>query len=100
MDIATQETSTYGHCLTANPYRFVPDTQTNSDAELISWRDAVKNVIKGNHRFDDLGNWGLGITARSRYVNIWEEYKSEKFILDLAESDVSNWFFLRKVRSV
>jgi hypothetical protein len=105
--------TTYGHCLAQNPYWFIPDLDCNSDSELLSWRHALFAVKQGTftspeHYFWKEINgcivhghntpWGMGISAFSDKVNVWEEYPHDKWILELAEGQVTNEDFIKMIR--
>ena len=96
--------TTYGHCLAENPYWFIPDIDCNTEKELLSWRHALFAVKQGTFESPEhyfWGNidgdivhyhnspWGMGISAFSDKVNVWEEYPSDRWLLDLAESEAT-----------
>ena len=42
-----EDLSTYGRCTAKNPYWFIPDTELNTDEELLNWRHAIQAYKKG-----------------------------------------------------
>ena len=54
--------------------------------------DTGQTVIHGHNT-----TWGMGISAFSDKINIWEQYPGDKWILDLAESNISDDEFLARI---
>ncbi|MCL1857685.1 MAG: hypothetical protein FWF92_00425 [Oscillospiraceae bacterium] len=124
----------YGHCLTKNPYLFIPDLEYNAEYELLNWRHALllfekqsifkcteHSILKDGDTFpnkqeisdsinvlDDKKNdiqehdipWGMGISAFSDKMNLWAEFPENKWILELAKSDISDDEFLIEVKCI
>lgn len=105
--------TTYGFCLAKNPYWFIPDLECNTEKELLSWRHALFAVKQGTfnspeHYFwkecDGIvvhghnSPWGMGISAFSDKINVWEEYPFDNWLLELAESQATDEQFIDRIK--
>lgn len=105
--------TTYGFCLAKSPFWFIPDLECNTEKELLSWRHALSAAKQGTfnspeHYFWKEINglvvhghnspWGMGISAFSDKINVWEEYPSDKWILELAESQATDEHFIARIK--
>jgi len=63
------------------------------DALSMMGADDGKIVIHGHNT-----PWGMGISAFSDKVNVWNEYPDDKWLLELAESDVTDAAFIATIK--
>jgi len=56
--------------------------------------DGKKFTVHGHNT-----TWGMGISAFSDKINVWEKFPSDKWLIKLAESDVSDNEFLAGIKA-